>query len=231
MTITPVLSTKSLGLAYRDRWLVRDLALTVSSGDLVAVEGRNGAGKTTLLRTLLGLRQPQRGTIARMVHWQIGENVGFVPQDSLSTLLPWFTAAENVLVGLLNLRPDTHSCAERPHVDQLARQLIGASFTGNVIAGVESLFGSRPVDSLSGGEQQKLVVLRTVLALPSVLVLDEPYRELDYGAAVAFRDYLTGFVDRGGAVVMVSHQDIGPGPTVRVNLQPEGVTTCLRIAS
>jgi branched-chain amino acid transport system ATP-binding protein len=141
------------------------VSLNVRAGEAVALIGRNGAGKTTAMRTVMGLVRAKSGrilvdgqdvtglptqAIARL-------GIGYVPEDR--RVFPDLTAAENLEVGRRPPRPGM-----RPWTDARVLALFPA---------LAPLLGRR-AGSLSGGEQQMLVVARTLLGNPRLLLLDEP---------------------------------------------------------
>ena len=178
-----------------------DVAVRVPTGSTVAVLGPNGAGKTTLLRALAGLVPLRRGRIV------VGDavldepatatfvppehrSVGYVFQDHL--LFPHLSVVDNVAFGL-RARGATKAAARNQALAHLERLGLGA------------LSDRRP-RSLSGGQAQRVALVRALATTPRLLLLDEPLAALDADAKVALRRELgkdlAGF---GGAGVLVTH--------------------------
>jgi thiamine transport system ATP-binding protein len=171
--------------------------VTVDVGDneIVAVMGPSGCGKTTLLRTIAGLQRPQHGT----VRWN-GTDLGSVPPHARGfgfmfqdyALFPHLDVAGNVEFGLRMLgQPEP---IRRKRVDDLLA-LVG-------LAG----YGDRAIHDLSGGEQQRVALARTLAPAPRLVLLDEPVGALDR----ALRDRLVGemrriFSEIGVAALYVTH--------------------------
>ena len=148
-----------------DRELFRSLSLRFEEATITAVLAPSGAGKTTLLRMIAGLAWPTSGTIHV---W--GKNVrkpsselGFVFQES--SVFPWLTARQNIEFGL-SLKANRPR-AQQGRVDSVATET-GLIDSLNVL-------GSR----LSGGEAQRVAVARALVLSPRVLLLDEPFSQLD----------------------------------------------------
>lgn len=178
---TPLLELVKIRKTFADRVVLDAVDLTVAPGEIVTLIGPNGAGKSTLARLALGLVKPDGGTIRR----RPGLRIGYMPQKvQVDRLMP--LSAER----FLHLRPG----AERAAVRQcLAR--VGLSGHGDT-----------PVQGLSGGEFQRLMLARALLGRPELLVLDEPVQGVDVGGQAALYR-LIGDVRRetGCAILMVSH--------------------------
>lgn len=144
----------NVGLSRGSRQLANGLNLTISKGQAVAVVGRSGCGKTTLLLTIAGL-------IPCSGRREVDGDVGLVLQSH--AIFPWMSVAENLAFGLLD-RP-------REERQALVSQLLER--TGLTKA------AHRYPHQLSGGEQQRVAVARSIAVDPSILLLDEPFGALD----------------------------------------------------
>jgi sulfonate transport system ATP-binding protein len=144
--------TRKLVRRYDDRAVLDGVDLDIAAGEFVALLGRSGSGKSTLLRALAGL-DPEVGGSGELV---VPENVSVVFQDS--RLLPWATVLENVVLGL-------RSAEER------GRQ----SLAEVGLAGREKAWPNE----LSGGEQQRVALARSLVREPELLLADEPFGALD----------------------------------------------------
>lgn len=155
--------------------------LAVAAGEIVTLIGPNGAGKTTLLRVALGLLRPERGEI----RLEPGLRIGYMPQRiAIGPALP-------LTVGrfLSMAAPDARGRVERA----LAR--VGAPRTLDT-----------PIQSVSGGEMQRVLLARALLREPGLLVLDEPSQGVDVAGQEELFALITGIRDeRGCGVLMVSH--------------------------
>jgi ABC-type nitrate/sulfonate/bicarbonate transport system ATPase subunit len=163
--------------------VLRDLSLSVSREEFVAVVGPSGCGKTTLLNLLSGFDKPTSGTIAcegqkRMVYQQDG-------------LFPWQTVEENIALGLRHLRDKS----ERSRQIHSLLQLIG----------LEN-FGLHYPHQLSGGMRQRVELARALAGDSDILLMDEPFSSLDYLTRLRMRQELARLLrERPRTVVLVTH--------------------------
>ncbi|TPW77754.1 metal ABC transporter ATP-binding protein [Schumannella soli] len=166
-----VLRLSGAGLAYGSRHLWSGLDLAVDAGEFVAVLGANGSGKTSLLKVILGQQQLSSGSaelLGERIHGG-DRRIGYIPQQKMAE--PGTPLRGRDLVGLgvdgHRLGPGWPSRARRRKVDALLES-VGASG-----------FASRPIGTLSGGEQQRLRVGQSLAGDPRLLLCDEPLISLD----------------------------------------------------
>ncbi len=177
----PLIELRGIGIALAGRVLLQDVDLEVHRAEIVTVIGPNGGGKTTLLRILLGLVAPDSGRVRSAP----GIAVGYVPQRMhIDPVLP---------LSVARLLATPH----RRSRDELTR---AAALTGTA-----DLL-DRPAHSLSGGEFQRVLLARALLARPDLLVLDEPLQGVDFAGEAALYE-LIGKVRTlyGCGVLLVSH--------------------------
>ena len=142
------------------REVLRNVTLTVDHGEFVSILGAMGAGKSTLLALLAGLAAPDRGTIAIG-----GEPVRAIRHDASYvfqnySLLPWFTALENVRLAVGAARPDLTGRQQRDR----AREMLARVGLGNAV--------TRRPGQLSGGMRQRVAIARAFATDPRILFLD-----------------------------------------------------------
>ena len=185
--MTPAIEVAGAGRAYGERVVFRDLSFTVQEGTTLAVLGRNGAGKTTLLRMLATLLRPHAGTVRvlgaevpREGH-RVRGRLGLLAHDPL--LYRDLTAREN-----LTFHARLHDVATT-RVDELLER-VGMAARAD-----------EPLRMLSRGMVQRIAVCRAVLHDPELLLLDEPYANLDPAAAELVAEVLSSARTR----VLVSH--------------------------
>lgn len=171
-----------VGLRLGGRPLLAPLDLTIGPGEIATLMGPSGCGKSSLLAFLCGTLDPAFEALGAV---RLGgddlstlpperRRIGILFQDDL--LFPHLSVAENLAFGLPAGVRDRHARAER-----IERALVEAGLEG---------FEARDPATLSGGQRARIALLRTLLAEPRALLLDEPFSKLD----VALRDRLRGFV-------------------------------------
>jgi nitrate/nitrite transport system ATP-binding protein len=149
------------------RPVLRDVALTVARGEFVSIVGAMGSGKSTLLSILAGLTDADSGsvTVAGEAVRGVRPDTAFVFQNY--SLLPWFTALENVRLAIAAACPSLGRDAQIAR----ARQALEQVGLGNAV--------SRRPGQLSGGMRQRVAIARAFGTDPDVLFLDEPFGALD----------------------------------------------------
>ncbi|MGH2728306.1 MAG: ABC transporter ATP-binding protein [Actinomycetota bacterium] len=179
---------------------LRDVTLSVSSGELIAVMGPSGSGKTTLLSIAGGLDHATAGSVAvegtELSSLNASElarlrrqRVGYVFQQL--NLIDGLTAAENVSLPL--------------ELDGVGRKDARAAALKALSAvGIDELAHRFPQD-LSGGEQQRVAIARATVGERSLLLADEPTGALDSITGESVLRLLRGHADAGGAAVLVTH--------------------------
>jgi iron(III) transport system ATP-binding protein len=193
----PVLRLDDVVKQYGSETAVSGLDLTVHEGELVTLLGPSGCGKTTTLRMIAGLETPTEGTITVGDDVVAGgdsttppedRDVGLVFQEF--ALFPHLTVAENVAFGLDD--PDSAAADER--VESLL-ELVGLSE-----------YDDRSPGDLSGGQRQRVALARSLAPEPDVLLLDEPFSNLDVGLRVRMREEVKRILDEAGVTaVSVTH--------------------------
>ncbi len=184
-----------LSKSFADTPAVIDLDLTVAAGEIVALLGPSGCGKTTTLRLIAGFEVPDAGSLAIAGVpvagggvWVPAERrrVGMVFQNY--ALFPHLSVGENVAYGLPR-------GAGRPEQVQHALDLVGLGE-----------LATRMPHELSGGQQQRVALARALAPQPTVLLMDEPFSNLDAGRRVQIREEVRVILKTtGAAVVFVTH--------------------------
>ncbi|CAM5709552.1 ABC transporter ATP-binding protein [Mycolicibacterium aubagnense] len=192
---------------FGDSVVLDGIDLAVETGEFVAVLGRSGSGKSTLLRVLAGLESLSAGTVS----WPAdGErpHIGVVFQDAL--LMPWLTVQDNVSYA----RRFAHrrNGFDADHAAELMRRF-----------GVDGLAGRYP-DQLSGGQAQRVAILRAVATRPRLLLLDEPFSALDPATRADLQQWLTTLTTELGVTVLLVTHDVDEALTLaqRVVLLADG---------
>ncbi|WP_293896712.1 MULTISPECIES: metal ABC transporter ATP-binding protein [unclassified Sphaerochaeta] len=159
----------SVSFSYPALQVLEDVSFHFHTGEFIALVGPNGSGKTTLLKLILGLEQPQSGTISLLGQSpkKSSSLIGYVPQHaSYDPTFP-ITVEEVVRMGLV----------ESVKRGQRKQELQQASWA---LQQVElAHLASRPYSDLSGGQRRRVLVARALCAKPSMLILDEPAANMD----------------------------------------------------
>ena len=201
-----LLSTRNLTRSYKlgleDVYALKDVNISVLSGQFIAVVGRSGSGKTTLLNLLGGLDKPTSGsinfngkTLSDMNEKELTElrrhELGFVFQSF--GLLPLLSAFENVE---LPLRIAGVAPEEREERTKDALEMVNLLNRSH----------HRPHE-LSGGEQQRIAIARAVVKRPRIILADEPTGELDSGNARSIFGLFKDMVEEKGISVLAATHD------------------------
>lgn len=196
-----VLGLDGLEKRYGGQRVIEDLSLSVRDGEILTLLGPSGCGKTTTLRLISGLERPDAGTVSLdgdVVAGGGDSSEKFVPPEERGigvvfqefALFPHLTAAENVAFGLDGWSKDEREA----RVDELLE-----------LVGLDAQRESHP-DELSGGEQQRVALARSLAPEPAVLLLDEPFSNLDVDLRVEMREEVRRIIkDTGVTAVSVTH--------------------------
>jgi simple sugar transport system ATP-binding protein len=187
--------------------LVDGVSFSVRAGEIYAIAGVQGNGQTELTEALVGLERPTAGSIAiegtqiadLSTDEILGLGVGYVPEDRLHDgLVGGFTVAENLVLDVFDREPFARrGVLDLPAIQRNAEEQIG-------------VFDIRPTDpavgagTLSGGNQQKVVLARELCRQLRLLVVAQPTRGLDVGSMEFVHRRIVQERDRGAAVVLVS---------------------------
>lgn len=193
---------------YEQKIVLRDISLTVWEKDFLGIIGPNGGGKTTLLKVILGLLSPHTGT----VRFYAGEEVvpalriGYLPQMSLIDKKFPISVKEVIASGLTAEKPlfRGFNVAQKQRIEEVIIQM-----------GLQEL-ANRPIGALSGGQLQRVLLGRSIVSRPQLLVLDEPNSYVDKRFESHFYQLLQE-INKESAVILVSH-DIGTVLTMVKNI-------------
>lgn len=193
---SPLLSLRNICFSRENRLILDNINCTINYGDFVAITGPNGGGKTTLLRIILKLVEPTRGILTYYDTAGKASNshtlFGYLPQkNTIDSHFP-ITVREVIASGLLadkTLHDDEREGRIKEVLD---------------IIDMKNL-SDRPIGRLSGGQLQRTLFGRAIVAKPSVLILDEPLSYLDKH----FEEQLYRIIEsiaKHATVILVSHQ-------------------------
>lgn len=198
-----LLSVRGLTAAGR----FENIDLDVRPGEVVGIAGLVGAGRTEVLRAIFGVDRYDSGTIeleqrplpAHDVGAAIARGLGLVPEDRKAQGLV-LDASVSDNAGLATLR----SSSRHGLADLRGQRRRAGDVTDRLAVRMAGL--DQPIRQLSGGNQQKVVFARWVMADTRVLLLDEPTRGVDVGAKVEIYELINAVTEAGGGVLMVSSE-------------------------
>lgn len=181
-----IIELRDISFSYGGQLALEHVSLDIHQGDYLGIIGPNGGGKTTLLKIMLGLLQPDHGTISLFGH-DIGSfrdwsKIGYVPQKAVSfdTHFP-ATVSEIVAMGRYGKRGLFHLLHAHDH--EIVR-------TSLAQVGMEQ-YKDKIIGDLSGGQQQRVFIARALATQPEVILLDEPTVGVDSETQASFYQLLT----------------------------------------
>ena len=176
-------SLQSVGVRRNNQWLVQNIDLTVHRGEIVSLIGPNGSGKTTVTKILAGSLQPDFGRVQRSPNIKIG----YVPQNvTLNSSLPM------TVQRLMNVPHPVDRSELIEVLDELNIQHLANS----------------PVQKLSGGEFQRVLLARALLRKPDLMILDEPTQGLDVHGETLLFNRIANIRDRMNCGILIVRHDL-----------------------
>ncbi len=183
---------------YRDREVVRDVSLEVSSGQIVGLLGANGAGKTTSFYMIVGIVASNGGQVfiddeeinSLPMHERARKGIGYLPQEA--SVFRRLSVEDN-LMGVLELDRSLSRRQRRERVDRILEEYH--------ITHIRKTMGM----SLSGGERRRVEIARALVASPKFILLDEPFAGIDPKSVKNINDIIVGLRDRGIGVLITDH--------------------------
>ena len=192
-----VLALRDVTKSFGAETAVEGVSMEIRRGELLTFLGPSGCGKTTTLRMIAGLEQPTAGTIS-IAGERVADADGFVPPERRDVgivfqnfaLFPHLTVRENIAFGL----SDEDDAATTARVDELL-DLVDMP-----------RHGEKTPDQLSGGQKQRVALARSLAPEPDVLLLDEPFSNLDVRLRVEMREEVRRILKEAGVTaVSVTH--------------------------
>jgi zinc/manganese transport system ATP-binding protein len=191
---------RDVDVSIGGRVVLSDVNFRIDHGEFTGLVGPNGAGKTTLLRVILGLQHVARGEV--LVHGapmsRSNTSVGYVPQKVLFEPDLPVRVRDFVALGV-----DGHRFG-------FARRTKATNeIVDEMLEAVEaSAFATRRIGSLSGGEQQRVLIAHALVSRPELLLLDEPLANLDPGSAQEIIELLHSVVTRQRVALLLSSHEM-----------------------
>ncbi|MGL4554684.1 MAG: ABC transporter ATP-binding protein [Gemmataceae bacterium] len=190
-----MLDVVNLTKAYGTRDVLRGVSFSVRPGEAVAYLGPNGAGKSTTVKIIAGLLRPAGGSVTVCGHdvttapLEAKKRLGYVPDSA--QLYETLTPAEYLSL-----------CAELHHLDRpVAAERMRLMLQSFDLAAA----ADRPIETLSRGQRQKVLIIAALLHDPDVLLLDEPLNGLDVNSGLTLRQVFARLLERGKAILFCTH--------------------------
>ena len=201
--LPPALESTGVSVRLGGRQILDRVSFAVAPGEFTGLIGSNGAGKTTLLRVVMGLRQPDGGGVrfdGAAAERRSRRRIGYVPQKILIEPDAPLRARDLVGLGLdgARLGPLLPTRRRRAAVDEMLEAVDAARFA------------DARVGTLSGGEQQRVLVAHALIARPRLLLMDEPLANLDLRSGQEVVDLVARVARDQGVAVLLSAHDINP---------------------
>ena len=193
-----LLSASHLAKSYKSRQVVRDVSLTVNSGQIVGLLGPNGAGKTTCFYMIVGLVNADKGRISindqdltgLPIFARARLGLGYLPQDS--SIFRNLTVADNIM-AILETRKELSAQQREEKLESLIQE-----FHINHIRDNKGM-------SLSGGERRRTEIARSLATDPRFILLDEPFAGVDPISVSDIKSIIQHLKDRGIGVLLTDH--------------------------
>ncbi|HEO65316.1 MAG TPA: ABC transporter ATP-binding protein [Spirochaetes bacterium] len=197
-----ILEAQDISFAYRPKEpILERLNLSIRQGDYLVIIGPNGGGKTTLLKIILGLLKPTSGKI--LFNPELFQSkdprryIGYVPQYIVFDREFPIKVMDVVVMGFLGLRGLFRFYSKKDY--KLAEETLNMV---NMLA-----YKDHPINELSGGQLQRVIIARTLVTKPRILLLDEPTTFIDSESQENLSQYLTEW-NKDTTIVVVTH-DMG----------------------
>ena len=195
-----MIDIESLSFSYGQSVVLKDVSLSASDGEVVAILGNNGAGKSTLITCINRIRKPSSGKVFidnvstdEMNRNELARAISYVAQKSDSTQISVF---DSILLGRKPYMKWGASNEDLAMVEDMIHRL-----------GLEE-FAIRNLDELSGGEMQKVLVARALVQEPRVMLLDEPTSALDPKNQYAMMNLIRKMAKERNMTVLVILHDL-----------------------
>lgn len=186
------LTVKDLSKSYGNNHVFLNLSFCIDSQEIVSIVGPSGCGKTTLLNLIATLDQPDSGDINIKGNGECKYRIGYMMQDAL--LLPWRTLAENALLGT----------EVSNYQNNVVPEMLNHYFN---VFDLQEDKQTYPNES-SGGMKQRVALIRTLLCSPMILLLDEPFSNLDFDIKLNIQRHLISYHQEKGTTILLITHDI-----------------------
>lgn len=193
-----LLKAEHLAKSYKRRQVVKDVSLTVSTGQIVGLLGPNGAGKTTTFYMVVGLVLADKGRITiderdlslEPMHVRARAGIGYLPQEA--SIFRKLSVHDNIM-AVLERRKDLNKIGREDALEALLDEFH--------ISHLRDSLGA----SLSGGERRRVEIARALAADPAFILLDEPFAGVDPISVIDIKKIIEHLRDRGLGVLITDH--------------------------
>ena len=199
-----MLKLHNIRAGYQKTLILEDICLEIGCASFTGIIGPNGSGKTTLLKLITGVKAPQKGSIlfnsrplSGIPRKQLARQMAVVPQSSF--VPPLFTVEEVVSMGrypFQGLRLSDSAADRRAVRTAMEKTELSA-------------IGSKPMQALSGGQRQEVLIARALAQTPELLILDEPTANLDIKHQMKIMALTRSLVDTGDLTAVMVIHDLG----------------------
>ncbi len=195
-----LLELKDLACGYQSKVVVKDISLTVRSGEILSLLGPNGVGKTTIFKTILGFLKKKSGDIRlddeNIDHWsrrKLAKIIAYVPQEHTPPFP--YSVIDVVVMGRTASLDFFASPSKKDY--QMAEDALDSLHIGHL--------KNRIYTEISGGERQMVLIARALTQQPQLLIMDEPTSNLDFGNQVKVLDQIYRLAQEGLGIFMTTH--------------------------
>lgn len=195
-----LLEFNDISVRFGDLVALKDINIEINSGDFVYIIGPNGAGKSTLVKLLAGLLKPTTGTVTR-----VDNKCGYLPQMLHQKLNFPITVYEVIYSGYCNQRLI------------MPKKVKGEIDFWLKTMNIEGL-GNKIVSNLSGGQLQRVLLIRALITNPDLLILDEPTSALDPEFRNFFFNYIHQLHEKGTTILFITHDLQKPMKTEKIKI-------------
>lgn len=192
------LHAESLAKSYGNRQIVKDVSMSVNSGQIVGLLGPNGAGKTTCFYMIVNLVQADNGRVRiddedishLPMHGRAKKGIGYLPQEA--SIFRKLSVADNIM-AILETRKDLDKAGKQAKLESLLDEFH-----------IQHIRDSKGM-TLSGGERRRVEIARALAAEPSFILLDEPFAGVDPISVADIMDIIRQLKARGIGVLITDH--------------------------
>lgn len=191
---------QQVSFSYADKMILNDLDSLMKQGDFIGISGKSGIGKTTIINLLLGFIDPSKGTIAingkettahgRQAYWQ---RISYVKQQNF---LLHDSILTNITLGL--------TAYDHARLDEVIQATGLDVFLSKHADGLNHIIAENG-KNISGGERQRIALARALYKPSDLVILDEPFSELDKNAEESILKFLSGMAAGGKIIILITH--------------------------